>query len=134
MISFNRPEDIIGIGIKNILAYRINDVEFQKLVQNWKRVIAIEFKNLYCVTANFQGEKIYIEYGEPPKYHIKIILDSLQTMVDLAKGKFGPYKAFLLGKIKVKKIWNVLDLLKFIKVFIPGLRIAGDIARSHRNE
>lgn len=134
MIVFNQPEDIIGIGIKNILGYRKDDARFQKLVQSWKRIIAIEFKNLYCVTANFQGDKIDIMYGESPKYHLKIIMDSLQTMGDLAKGKIGPYKAFLLGKIKVKKIWHVFDLLKFIKVFIPGLRIAGDIARSHRNE
>lgn len=127
MISINQPQDILGLGIKNILSFRLDDVAYQNLVMSVNKVIVIEFRNIYAVTVIFEGEKITIEYDEKKNYDLKIGLD-INTMVAIARGDIGPITGFLKGKLKIKKIWNIWLLLKFIKIFIPNLKLAGERA------
>jgi hypothetical protein len=53
--------------------------------------------------------------------------------MDLAAGETGPIRSFLKGKIQVKKLWHVFTLLKFIRIFIPALKIAGGRAQNFKN-
>ena len=131
MIEINKPEDILGLGIANILQYRIEEPSFQKLITNWNKTIVIVFKDIYAVSVFFQGEKIRIEYDECKKYDLKLILD-INVMVELAEGTEGVIRGFIKGKIKVKKLWNIGVLLKFIRIFIPNLKIAGNTAEDYK--
>jgi putative sterol carrier protein len=125
MIVINQPQDILGLGIKNILSYRLQDADYQKLVSGVNKTIIIEFRHIYAVTVVFHENNITIEYDEKEKYDLKVILD-INTMVQMARGEYGPIRGFLKGKLKVKKIWNVGLLLKFIQIFIPNIKLAGE--------
>ncbi|MBD3354145.1 MAG: hypothetical protein GF364_21870 [Candidatus Lokiarchaeota archaeon] len=127
IIEFNNPRDILGMGIKNILQYRKTDPKFLNLIKDWNKTIIIGFKDIYDVTVIFKGMNIHINYGSTQDYDLWLEIGSIQTMTDLAKGDLGPISGFLTGKIKVKKIWNILVLLHFIRIFIPNLRMAGDV-------
>ena len=133
MISINQPQDILGLGIKNILSFRLDDLSYQNLVMSVNKVIVIEFRNIYAVTVFFKGEKITIEYDEHENYDLRISLD-INTMVAIARGDIGPITGFLKGNLKVKKIWNIGLLLKFIKIFIPNLKLAGERALIVKNQ
>jgi len=129
MISINQPQDILGLGIKNILSFRLDDEEYQKLVTSVNKIIVIDFRHIYAVTVVFEGEAITIEYDERENYDLKIVLD-VNTMVAIARGDIGSITGFLKGKLQVKKIWNIGLLLKFIKIFIPNLKLAGERAEN----
>lgn len=133
MVDFNQPEDILGIGIRTILNYRKDDVKFQNLLKNWNKIIVIEFNGIYAVTIEFKDGSIRIAYDEQEGYDLKVKLRSIRVMTDIAAGTYGPIRAFMTGKIRVKKVWNVFVLLKFIRLFIPALRIAGDRAVLYKN-
>lgn len=119
----------MGIGIKNLLEYRKDDEKFQELVASWHKTIVVEVNGIYAVTITFEGGAIDIQPGTPEKYDLKFQL-SLETMVAIARGDISYIKAFLKGHVKVKKMWHVGTLLKFVKVFIPALQIAGQRARN----
>jgi len=131
-IQFNNPEDIFGIGIKNLLSYRKNEPKFKKLVINWNKTIIFEFPDLYSLSIHFQGNKIEIKYGLVDKYDLKVIMPELNVMNEIARGDIGPISGFLKGKIKIKKIYNIPVLLRFIKIFITALRIAGKRAKWYK--
>ena len=126
MVSIEATGDILSLGIANILQYRKDESEFTKLLENWNKVIVVEFRDIYGVTVTFNAGNIKIDY-DYDQYDLKIQLD-IQTMVDLAKGDEGVIRGFLKGRIKVKKVWKVGVLLKFIKLFIPNLKLAGESA------
>jgi putative sterol carrier protein len=132
MLSINQPQDILGMGIRNILSYRLDDPAYQKLVMGWNKTIIIEFRHIYGVTVIFHDNTITIEYDEQKNFDLKIILD-INTMVEIAQGKEGPITAFLKGKIQIKKLWNIGILLKFIKIFIPNIKKAGESANHYQN-
>lgn len=134
MVNFNNPEDILGIGIKTILSYRKDDDDFKILIENWEKKVIVEFEGIYAVTVSFSDGTISINYGSEEEFDLMIKLKSIKVMTDLASGKYGPIVGFLKGKVKVKKIWNLRTLLKFLKIFIPALKIAGDQALRYKNE
>ncbi|MHA1342132.1 MAG: SCP2 sterol-binding domain-containing protein [Promethearchaeota archaeon] len=131
-IIFNQPQDIFGIGIKNILNYRKNDPKFKKLVINWNKTIVFEFPGLYPITINFNGNTININYGDSEKYDLRVIMPELSVMTEIARGDLGPISGFLKGKIKIKKMFSLPVLIRFIKIFIPALHIAGERAKWYK--
>ncbi|MHA1733234.1 MAG: SCP2 sterol-binding domain-containing protein [Promethearchaeota archaeon] len=128
MVKINDPEDIMGMGLKNILGYRLEDPKFQRLATDWNRTVVVEIKGIYSVTVKFEGDEIVVTPETGDKYHLKFTID-LPTMVDIGTGKVGAVKAFLKGRVKVKKIWRVGTLLRFMKIFIPALKLAGERAK-----
>ena len=136
MLLMNDPQDILGIGIRHLLEYRASLGDMENLVSNWKKTILIELKGLYAISVHFLGNEIKIEPGSAVKFDLKFSL-SLDSLVGLANGDLGIMKAFLSGKVKLEKLWNVGTLLKFIKIFIPALKIAGErgahLGKIHRS-
>lgn len=133
MITINNPQDILGMGIKNILEYRANKGELESLIADWKKTIVVEIQGIYAVTVRFQGPNIQVEPSSPTIYDLKFTAP-LETMITLAKGETGPICAFLKGQIKVKKVWHVGTLLKFVKIFIPALKNAGERGRHYADQ
>ncbi len=119
------------MGIKNILGYRLEQDGFEELVKNWNKAIIVEIKDIYEVAVIFAGESITITTEIPTKFDLKFILD-LETMGDIARGKIGAIKAFMQGRVKVKKLLHVGTLLKFMKIFIPALQMAGERANHYK--
>lgn len=125
MLGVNDPQDILGIGIRNLLEYRDNGGALEPLLANWNRTVIIEIMGIYAVSVHFHGTETRIEPGEAPKFHLRFAL-SLTTMTAIAKGEISVLKAFLIGQIKIKKIWHLGTLVKFLKIIIPALKIAGE--------
>ncbi len=130
MIKINEPQDILGIGIRNLLGYRASRGELEPLVAKWERTITIELIGMYSVSVHFQGQDIRIEPGVAAGFDLKVSM-SLGTMTALANGEIGPLRAFITGQVKVEKIWHLGTLLKFLKIFIPALKIAGERGVHH---
>ncbi len=128
MLMMNDPQDILGIGIKNILEYRASKGELEPLVAGWKKIIVVEIQGIYAITIRFQDSNIQVEPSLPSTYDLKLTM-SLNIMIKIAKGETGLIGAFLKGQVKVKKLWHVSTLLKFIKIIIPALKIAGERGR-----
>ncbi len=128
MLTMNEPQDILGIGIKNLLEYRASKGELEPLVAGWNKTIIVEIQGIYALAIHFQDTKIQIHTSIPSIYDLKFALP-LNIMIALAKGETGVIKAFLKGQIKVKKLWHIGTLLKFINIIIPALKIAGERGR-----
>ena len=130
MIKINEPQDILGIGIRNLLGYRESRGELEPLVAKWERTIVIDLVGMYAVSVNFHGTDIRIEPGVAAEFDLQVTM-SLGTMTALANGEIDPLRAFIKGQVKVKKIWHLGTLLKFLKIFIPALKIAGKRGAHH---
>ncbi len=120
MLRIQPPNDLISIAIHNILSYR-KDKEFYDLVKDWNKVIVINVIEFYPVTVTFQGDEIKIEQGDAKKPSLKVTM-GLNTMVDIAFGRTGPYTAVLKRKMKIKGIYRIGTLLKFQKIFLGALK------------
>ncbi|MEX2684999.1 MAG: SCP2 sterol-binding domain-containing protein [Candidatus Sigynarchaeota archaeon] len=130
MTRINEPPDILGLGIRNLLSYREDRGALEPLVANWEKTVVIELVDMYAVSMHFHKKDVQIEPGIPAKFDIMISM-SLETLIALANGKTGPVRAFLQGRLKVKKLWRVGTLLKFMKIIIPALKIAGERGAHH---
>lgn len=126
MSIVNEPDDVLGLALKNLIAPLLDDEKFVKLIKKLKkRVIVLELADIYGITLSFNNGDIAIEYGEKPKYHLKIIV-TLDAFVGIAEKKIGLVGAFLKRKAKVKKIWRVFTILKFYKIFFPAIKKANE--------
>jgi putative sterol carrier protein len=136
MVTINEPQDILGIAIHNLLDYREKLGELEALVANWEKTVIIDVIGTYPVSVHFQGKDVRIEPGSAAKFDLEVSM-SLETMIALAKGETGSLHAFMLGQVKVKKMWHVGTLLTFLKIIIPSLKIAGErgahFGKTHRS-
>lgn len=126
MSIVNQPDDVLGLALKNLLAPLLEDEKFSKKIKKLKhRVIVLELRDIYSITLTFDNGNIQIDYGEKPKYHLKINV-TLDAFVGIAEGKVGLVGAFLKGKAKVKKIYRVFTILKFYQVLFPAIKKANE--------
>nr|MDO8108916.1 SCP2 sterol-binding domain-containing protein [Candidatus Sigynarchaeota archaeon] len=136
MTKMNDPQDVLGIAVRNLLNYRDSRGELEPLVAKWKKTVVIEITGIYAVSVHFNGTEIQIEPGGAAKFDLKVLMP-LEMMIAIAKSEIGIMHAFMIGQLKVKKMWHIGTLLKFVKIFIPALKIAGErgvnLAKSHRS-
>nr|MDO8085824.1 SCP2 sterol-binding domain-containing protein [Candidatus Sigynarchaeum springense] len=130
MTKISEPQDILGLGIRNLLGYIEGRGELEPLIANWEKTVVIELVGLYAVSIHFHEKGIQIEPGIDANFDVMVSM-SLETIIALADGRTSPVRAFLKGQLKVKKAWHVGTLLKFLKIILPALRIAGERGARH---
>ena len=130
MLKINEPQDILGLGIRNLLGYRESRGELEPLVAKWNKTVVIELIGIYAVSVHFHGGDIRIEPGVAAKFDVKISM-SLDTIIAIADGETGPVRAFLKGRLKVERLWHVGTLLRLLKIIVPALKIAGERGAHH---
>lgn len=128
MLEISQPEDILGLAIKNMLDSRKNDEKFSNYVAKWakkkERKIVVNVLPMYAVTIVFNGNNITIKRGESKKA-LKITLH-VHSMLEMAFGRLGVIKATLTRKIKIKGIYRIGTILKFMKIFLKTMKMVAD--------
>jgi len=119
----NQPQDLLGLAIKNVLEPILEDEKILKKIEEFNKVVVMELTGLYPITITFNKGLISIDYGEKPKYDLKLIV-SVDAFTGMAEGKGGLISSFLKGKIKVKKMHRIFTLLKFKSIFFPAIEKA----------
>ena len=119
----NEPEDIFGMAVANLFAPFLEREAFHKKIKNWKKTIIIDMIDIYPFSITFNCGKIHVKYGQSEKYQLKIIV-GFDTFMGLAEGTVGMFRAALKRKIKVKKIYHIFTILKFISILMPALKNA----------
>jgi len=123
MISIQKGEDLLSITLSNILNYRKDEPEFQKLVLNWNKKILIEMEDFYSVEVIFNRNEIRFKVSDiDKKVDLKVKMNTY-TFLDLAYGRIGPVKAVLQRKIRIKGLLKFGILLKFIKIFMKSMQM-----------
>ena len=123
MVSINESDHVFGMAIVKIFTPFLDDEKFQKKLKDWNKVIVVELKGIYTFSIIFNDGVISCEYGEKEKYNLKLII-SFDAFVGIAEGYTGLIPAFIRGKIKVKKLYNIFTALKFITILLPALKKA----------
>lgn len=122
MSIINQPEDILGLALKNVLTPMLTKEKVLKKIKNWQRIIVVEIIGLYEITLIFDNSEITIEYGEKPKYHLKIKM-TLDALIAITEGRMGLISAFLRRKLKVKKIYRIFTIYKFQSILVKALHL-----------
>ncbi|MHA1148378.1 MAG: SCP2 sterol-binding domain-containing protein [Promethearchaeota archaeon] len=126
MSIINKPDDVLSLALKNLINPLLEDEKFVKKIKNLKyRVIVLELEDIYGITLTFNNGTILIEYGEKPKYHLKIII-TLDAFVGIAERKVSLVGAFLRRKARVKKIYRIFTILKFYRILFPAIKKASE--------
>jgi len=128
MSIVNEPDDILGLALKNLLTPLLEDNKFVKRIKKLKKsVIVIELRDIYALSLSFDNGAISINYGEPRRFKLKMIV-SLDAFMKIAQGQgmIGLIGAFLKGEIKIKKIYRIFTILKFYKIFFPAIKMANE--------
>ncbi len=123
MSIINQPKDILGLALKNLLTPMLNEEKILKKIKNWHRIIVVELIGLYEITLIFNNSEITIEYGEKPKYDLKIRM-TLDALIAITEGRMGLISAFLRRKLKVKKIYRIFTINKFQSILVKALHLA----------
>jgi putative sterol carrier protein len=123
MISIQKGEDLLSISLSTILSYRKNESKFQKLVINWNKKILFEIEDFYPIEIVFDRDEIKFKVSDiDKKVDLKVKMN-IYTLLDLAYGRLGPIKAVLKRKIRMKGLYKVGILLKFIKIFLKSMQM-----------
>ncbi len=123
MISIQKGEDLLSISLSTILSYRKDESEFQKLVINWNKKILLEIEDFYPIEIIFDLAEIKFKVSDiDKKVDLKVKMN-IYTLLDLAYGRLGPIKAVLKRKIRIKGLYKVGILLKFIKIFLQSMQM-----------
>ena len=122
MLSIQQPIDLISISLFNVLSYRKDEEEYYNLVKDWNKTLIINVKELYPVTVIFEGTEIKFEPGETKKADLKVTM-GLQTMLDVAYGRKNAIMSVLKREIKMKGIFRVGVVLKFMKIFLKSMKM-----------
>ena len=124
MITIQPPEDLLSIALKNVLSYR-KDEEFYKLVKDWNKTIVIDVIGFYPVAIFFEGTNIRFDMDIPNKHDLKVTLDA-DAMMDIAYGRSSPIMSFLKRKIKIKGIFKIGTILRFMKIFLKSMKMLAE--------
>lgn len=123
MIEIQKADDLLGISLNNILSYRKNDDDFIKLVNGWNKKIVIEVEKFYPVEVIFDGNEIRFKIDNiDKKVDLKIKM-SLNTLLDISYGRINPINAVLKGKVKMKGMFKIGTVLKFLKIFVKSMKM-----------
>ena len=123
MITFKEPDHIFGMAVINLFIPYVDDEKFQKKIENWKKTIVVDLIDIYPFSIIFYNGEISVEYGAREEYDLKLII-SFDTFIGIAEGYTGLIPAFLRRKIKVKKIFHIFTVLRFISILLPALKKA----------
>ena len=123
MVSINESDHVFGMAIIKIFTPFLEEEKFQKKIANWNKVIVVELKGIYTFSLIFDHGVVSCEYGDREKYNLKLIT-TFDAFVGIAEGTSGLISAFIRGRIKVKKIYNIFTVLKFITILLPALKRA----------
>ncbi len=126
----NNPEDILGIGLKNLLSYCCNDSKFHKEVEVLNQKIIFDFEDLYSVSVFFQKPTIEITPNTEEKNILRLKM-SLNTLINIMKGKYSIIGAFLRGKIKISHLWKLLTIIRLLRILHPALKKATERAEEY---
>ena len=128
----NEPEDILGIGFRNLLSYRYDDPVFHELVEKLNQEIIFDFEDLYAVSVKFCKPTIEITPFEiqtgPTGLGMKM---SMPTLIAIMKGKYSMVGAFLRGKIRIFRWWKLLSIIRLMKLLLPTLQRAKERAEEY---
>ena len=123
MINIEKADDLLGITINNLLSYREDDKKFIELVNNWNKKVIIEIEKLYPLEVIFEGNQVKFKIKDlDSAVDLKITL-SLDTFLDLAYGRSNPIKATLTRKVRIKGIYRIGTLLKFLRIFVKSMKM-----------
>jgi putative sterol carrier protein len=105
------------------LSYRKEEQDFVNLVLDWDKNIIIEVQDFYPVEVLFKGNQIKFKTKDfDKKIHLRIKMD-LKTLLDLANSRIGPISAVLKGRLKIKGIFRIGILLKFMNIFLKTMKM-----------
>ena len=131
MINVEKADDLLGISLNNILSYRKNDEDYIKLVTNWNKKIIIEIEKFYSVEVIFDGNEIKFKIDNfDKKVDLKVKM-SLGTLLEIAYGRINPIIAVIKGKVKMKGIFRIGIVLKFLKIFVNSMKMVA--SQSNQN-
>ena len=123
MIEIQKADDLLGISLNNILSYRKNNDDFIKLVNGWNKKIVIEVEKFYPIEVIFEGNQIRFKIDNlDKKVDLKIKM-SLNTLLDISYGRINPINAVLKGKVKMKGMYRIGTVLKFLKIFVKSMKM-----------
>ena len=128
MSIVNEPDDILSLAVANLLRPLLEIEKFLKRIKKLKKcVIVVELKDLYALSLSFDNAAISINYGEPKRYKLKMIV-TLEEFMKIAEGQgmIGLIGAFFKGRIKIKKIYRLFIFLKFYRIFFPAIKMANE--------
>ncbi|MHA1192564.1 MAG: SCP2 sterol-binding domain-containing protein [Promethearchaeota archaeon] len=123
MIEIQKADDLLGISLNNVLSYRKSDDDFIKLVNGWNKKIVIEVEKFYPIEVIFEGNEIKFKIDNlDKKVDLKIKM-SLNTLLDISYGRINPISAVLKGKVKMKGMFRLGTVLKFLKIFVKSMKM-----------
>jgi putative sterol carrier protein len=123
MLNIEKADDLLGISLNNILSYRKMDKDFIGLVNNWNKKIIIEIEKFYPVEVVFEGNEIKFKIDKlDEKVDLKVKM-SLKSLLEIAYGRLNPINAVLKGKVKIKGMFRIGIILKFLKIFVNSMRM-----------
>ncbi|TFF94905.1 MAG: hypothetical protein EU544_03900 [Promethearchaeota archaeon] len=122
----NIPSDVLGLALQNLLAPLLEEDKFQDRVKKLdERIVVLELEDIYPVSLVFKEGGIVIEYGERPKYNVKISI-TLDAFVGIAEGKVSLIGAVLRRKLKIKKLYHLFTVFKFYRILFPAIQKANE--------
>lgn len=128
----NNPDDILGIGFKNLLSYSYEDPIFHENIEKFNQEIIFDFEDLYAVSVKFCKPTIEITpfniISGPPGLGLKM---SMPTLISIMKGQFSMAGAFLRGKIRIIRWWKLLSITRLMKILRPTLKRAKERAEEY---
>jgi putative sterol carrier protein len=123
MINIEKADDLLGISLNNILSYRKMDKDYIELVNNWNKKIIIEIEKFYSVEVIFDGNEIKFKIDNfDKKVDLKVKM-SLDTLLEIAYRRLNPINAVLKGKVKMKGMFRIGTVLKFLKIFVNSMKM-----------
>ncbi len=123
MLNIEKADDLLGISLNNILSYRKMDKDFIGLVNNWNKKIIIEIEKFYPVEVVFDGNEIKFKIDKlDEKVDLKVKM-SLKSLLEIAYARLNPINAVLKGKVKIKGMFRIGIVLKFLKIFVNSMRM-----------
>ncbi len=128
----NNPEDILGIGFKNLLSYSYEDPKFHQGIEKLNQEIVFDFEDLYPVSVKFCKPTIIVTPFEiktgPTGLGLKM---SMPTLISIMKGRYSMVGAFLRGKIRIIRWWKLLSIIRLMKILLPTLKRAKERAKEY---
>ena len=132
ILWINQPEDILGIGFKNLLTYSYEDPTFHEMVEKLNQEIVFDFEDLYAVSVKFCKPTIEVSPFEiktgPPGLGLQM---SMPTLIAIMKGKYSMIGAFLRGKIHIIRWWKLVTIIRLMKILLPTLDRAKERAEEY---
>ena len=123
MLNIEKADDLLGISLNNILSHRKMDKDYIELVNNWNKKIIIEVERFYPVEVIFEGNEVKFKIDDFDKEVDLKVKMSLDTLLEIAYGRINPIIAVIKGKVKMKGMFKIGIVLKFLKIFVNSMKM-----------